>query len=306
MSLSRINFSKTFFTVLFILICALSIHAQDIKVSGKFLADSIKIGQPVGYALNAHYPQHLTILFPDSAYSFYPFEFEKKVFFPTSTTNGYSSDSTVYYFTTFEIDEIQKLSLPAFLVSIRDCTAVVAEPDSIFLIGLTTTLPDTVNAQNLPLKTSIIYEDVPYQFNYVITLIILASIIILGLVTWFIFGKRIMKYFKIRRITKKHHEFISLFTSLLQELNAQNSSEKTEQTVFLWKKYMEYLEQKPYTKLTTRETALVTPDELLKESLKNIDSAIYGHTHNVINALEYLKQFSDNQFQKKLTEVEHG
>jgi hypothetical protein len=281
-------------------------QAQDVKVSGKFLADSIKIGEPVGYTFTARYPQHLTLLFPDSTYAFSPFEFSKKIFFSTKTTNGFSYDSTVYYFTTFELDNIQTLSLPAFVVSVRDCTVIAAEPDSVFLVGLAETPPDSLSAENLPLKTDILYEDVWHQFNYVIVLIVLTAFAVVSLIAWIVFGKRIIKYFKLKKIIKRHQEFINSFSSNLQQLNTANSSEKTEQTVLLWKKYMEYLEQKPYTKLTTRETVSITPDETLGKSLKSIDGAIYGHNQNVISALEYLMQFSENQFQKRLAEVKHG
>jgi hypothetical protein len=303
MSVCRLNFIVIQIVLLFVLSLT---QAQDIKVSGKFLADSIKIGEPVAYSFTARYPQHLTLLFPDSTYTFYPFEFGRKVFFSTQTTNGFSYDSAVYYLSSFELDEIQKLSLPAFVVSVRDCTVVAAEPDSVFLVGLAEIPPDTLSAQNLPLKTDILYEDVWHQFNYFIVLIILTSLTVLTLVIWIVFGKRIIKYFKVKKFIKKHQEFINSFTLHIQQLSLSDSPEKTEKTVLLWKKYMEYLERKPYTKLTTRETVSVTPDEMLGKSLKHIDGAIYGHNQNVLNALEYLKQFSENQFQKRLAEVKHG
>jgi hypothetical protein len=306
MSACRLNFYIGYAVVLLLALCHIRTQGQDVKVSGKFLTDSIKIGEPVAYSFTAHYPQHLTLLFPDSSYSFFPFEFEKKVFFHTKTTNGISYDSTIYYFTSFELDEIQKLSLPAYIVSVRDCTVVAAEPDSVFLVAMAATPSDTLSAQNLPLKTDILYEDVRYQFNYVIVLIIITGLIILSLIIWIVFGKRIIRYFKVKKIIGKHHEFITHFTENIRQLTDTHSAKKTEQTVFLWKRYMEYLERIPYTKLTTKETAAVIPDETLRQSLKDIDSAIYGHAHKVINALEYLKEFSENQFQKRLAEIKHG
>jgi Sec-independent protein translocase protein TatA len=305
MSACRLIFT-IFYAVLLLAVSYVQTQGQDVKVSGKFLADSIKIGEPVAYSLTARYPQHLTLLFPDSTYTFFPFEFEKKIFYSTKTSNGISYDSTIYYFTSFELDQIQKLSLPAFIVSLRDCTLVAAEPDSVFLVEVAETPPDSLSAQNLPLKTNILYENVWHQFNYFIILIILTSLVIIALVIWFVFGKKIIRYFKIKKITKRHYEFITNFTENINKLSENQSSKQTEQAVFLWKKYMEYLERKPYTKLTTKETAAVTPDEVLRQSLKDIDSAIYGHTHNVVNALEYLKEFSENQFQKRLADIKHG
>lgn len=282
------------------------VYAQDVKLVGQFQADSFKIGEPVAYSFTARYPQHLTLLFPDSLYNFAPFEFDKKAFFSTKTTNGISYDSTVYYLTSFELDKIQKLALPAYIVSVRDCTAIAAEADSIYLVEVADLPTDSINAQNLPLKTDLLYEDVWYQFNYYIGVIILIGVAVISLIVWLAFGKRIIKYFKVKKIIKKHQQFIQTFSEHIEQLINNNSSERTEQTVLLWKRYMEQLDKKPYTKLTTRETIAVTPDEVLRESLKSIDGAIYGHSQNVIASLEYLKKFSENQFQKRLAEVKHG
>jgi hypothetical protein len=306
MSTCRLNFYSGCLVVLLLALCHIRTQGQEIKVAGKFLTDSIKIGEPVAYSFTAHYPQHLTLLFPDSTYSFFPFEFEKKIFFHTKTTNGISYDSTIYYFTSFELDEIQTLSLPAYIVSVRDCTVVAAEADSVFLVAMAATPSDTLSAQNLPLKTDILYEDVRYQFNYVIVLIIITSLIILSIIIWIVFGKKIIRYFKVKKIIKKHQEFITHFTENIKQLADSHSSKKAEQTLFLWKRYMEYIERKPYTKLTTKETTAIISDETLRQSLKDIDSAIYGHGYNVINGLEYLKQFSENQFQKRLAAIKHG
>jgi hypothetical protein len=50
------------------------------------------------------------------------------------------------------------------------------------------------------------------------------------------------------------------------------------------------------------------PDELLIESLKTIDGAIYGFTHDekLFRSLENLKAVADIRFTKKLEEVKHG
>ena len=59
----------------------------------------------------------------------------------------------------------------------------------------------------------------------------------------------------------------------------------------LWKKYMENLEARPYTKLTTRETIQLENNDVLGRNLHAIDGAIYGHDTSVIESLENLKQF---------------
>src|SRR5689334_85076 len=86
----RILGKKRFYllTTLFYILFFPSIRAQEIKVKAKFDGDSVKIGKPVEFFLTAHYPEKLNLLFPDSTFSFAPFELQKKIYFPTKTENG--------------------------------------------------------------------------------------------------------------------------------------------------------------------------------------------------------------------------
>jgi hypothetical protein len=80
----------------------------------------------------------------------------------------------------------------------------------------------------------------------------------------------------------------------------------TESALAAWKRYMEQLESRPYTKLTTRETLRLIKEPALTEHLSRIDKAIYGHNTSVIESLENLKTFAEQQFKRKLKEVQHG
>ena len=97
-----------------------SAAAQDVKVSGGFLSDSLKIGERTAFYLSARYKSDLTVLFPDSTFQFTPFEFQNKVYFPTRTEQGISHDSAVYYLTTFEVDRVQYLDLPLYVILPQD------------------------------------------------------------------------------------------------------------------------------------------------------------------------------------------
>src|SRR5688500_16263838 len=87
---------------------------QDVNVRGGFFLDSLRVGDQTGFYLTATYPSNLNIIFPDSTFNYHPFEFNKKRYFPTQTTDGKSYDSVIYYLSTFEVDRIQQLSLPVF------------------------------------------------------------------------------------------------------------------------------------------------------------------------------------------------
>jgi hypothetical protein len=289
-----------------LLFCLGKANAQDVMVRGGFFKDSLRVGDKTGYYLAAEYPSSLNVLFPDSTFGFTPFEYESKKYFPTKTTRGRSYDSVIYYLSTFEIERIQSLSLPVFQINPMDCTTYLSMRDTILLSELVKDLPDTVTLKNLPLKVNIAYEDVPYTFNYLIAGIIAGVVLILAAVTWIVFGKRISKHFRLKRMQKAHHKFLETFNLQLDSIKSAFSSVTTENALSQWKKYMEQLEARPYTKLTTKETLQVEKNELLGRNLHAIDGAIYGHDTAVIESLESIRNFADRRFVQKLEELKHG
>src|SRR5947207_2327292 len=80
----------------FYILNSFSIVAQEIKVQGKFSTDSIKLGKPIEFHLSAHYPEKLDLLFPDSSFSYAPFELQSRSYVATKTKNGISVDSVTY------------------------------------------------------------------------------------------------------------------------------------------------------------------------------------------------------------------
>ena len=295
------------FLVLFNFMLPTFLFAQEeVQVRGGFLSDSLKIGEQTAFYLVARYPSNLTVLFPDSTHSFAPFEYENKEYFMTRTTDGISADSTVYYLTTFEVDRTQYLSLPVYVVQAQDSTTIETLSDSVRITQLVTEVPDTVGVAQLPLKMNTTYQKVFYNFNFWMMVIILAAILVIAVVVWIVFGKRIKRYFRARRLEKNHVQFLERYNALLGQLKTTFSSLTTESALAAWKKYMEQLEARPYTKLTTRETLGLIREPALREPLSRIDRAIYGHETTVIDSLENLKTFADQQFKRKMKEVQHG
>ena len=280
--------------------------AQDVTVRSGFFLDSLKIGDQTGFYLAAKYPSNLNIIFPDSTYNFTPFEYERKRYFPTQTTQGQSYDSVVYYLSTFEVDRVQTLSLPVFQLNPQDCTKFASPPDTILLTELVKNLPDTLTAENLPLRVNTIYENVSYLFNYPVLIISIAVLLVGSLIVWFAFGKKIIRHFRLKKMLKAHQKFLDSYSAQIDAVKTAFSSVTTESALSLWKKYMENLEARPYTKLTTRETMQLENNDVLGRNLHVIDGAIYGHNTAVVESLENLKLFADQRFSKKLEEVKHG
>jgi hypothetical protein len=284
---------------------ALSSLGQMVDVRSHFDGDSVRIGEPIPYALTARYPKELNLLFPDSAYSFAPFEFSSKKYFPTQTTGSISYDSVVYYLTTYEIDSLQKLSLPVFLVHPSDCTAVFSSSDTVYLKHTVAIVPDSVAAPQLPLKTQTSYLQVKWLFNYPLWLIIGGALLVLLIIGWFVFGKRIRHYFQIRRMERYHRAFLARYNDALEQLKEGFSSPKAERALVVWKEYMENLEAKPYTKYTSREIVQIENDEQLSGPLKDIDRMVYASQQLDPRSFSALKEYSESRFNQKLEEVRH-
>ncbi len=297
---------KSFCFLLLFCVSTTIVNAQDVLVHSGFLRDSLSIGDETGYYLTATYPSDLNILFPDSTYQFSPFEFYRKVYFTTETHSGKSYDSAIYYLSTFEVEKLQSLSLPVFQLNEMDTTIYNSPRDTIMLSEYVKNLPDTLSAQNLPLKVNTAYQNVSFLFNYPILFIIVGVLLVVAVAGWLIFGQRIRKHYRLKRMQKIHQKFLETYTGEVETIKKAFSTARTENALVEWKRYMEHLESRPYTKLTSRETTRLEKDETLGKYLSAVDGAIYGHNKSVIESLEQLKAFAQQRFSKRLEEVRHG
>lgn len=291
-----------------VVLCISILHAvaqeASIKVRGQFLVDSIKIGKPFPYSLAVEYPSDKRILFPDSTFQFTPYEYVDKQYFPTRSANGISRDSAIYYLNSFEIDSMQSLSLPIFVIQQQDCTRVMAEPDFVLFQHMVTLATDSIEAPKLPLKVNAFYEPVKWLFNYPLASIIGGLVIVLLIVTWIILGKRIIRYFKIKRMRKGFEAFIQNFTNSIEQLKTNYSASAAEHLITLWKQYLESLESKPFTKLTSKEILRAAGNENLATPLTTVDRLIYaGVSPTSFDAFYELKSYSEDRFYKKLEEL---
>lgn len=293
--------------VVLLILIQINAFSQEVKVTSGFIKDSVALGEPVSYYLTARYPERVMALFPDSTFKFSPFEFNSKQFFATKTVNGISYDSAVYTLSTFEIDPTQYLSLPVYVTTARDCTAFESTRDSIFLIEqIKIPAGDTLAIKNLELKSNTLYERVRMQFNTFILMIVLGVLLVAAIIVWIIFGKKIIRHFRIKRLEKQFKKFIAAFSEQIEDATKTFSREKTERALSTWKKYQEQLERKPYTKLTTREIVRMDQDEALEESLSAIDKSIYGNQPVAAEPLQTLKVIAEQRFMKKIEQLRHG
>jgi hypothetical protein len=278
--------------------------AQEVR--GHFESHRTSIGEITPYSLTVRYPRAQQVLFPDSTFSFAPFDIRGKKFFTTKTIGDNSYDSVVYFLTTFEIDSVQRLRLPVFFVHERDCVAVFPRPDSVLLNYRVASVPDSVTTEQLPLKTNTAYQNVKWILNYPLYAIIGGVLVLALIIVWIVFGKRIRKYFVLRRLQKEYTAFLVRFNGAIDKLSVGFSSRSAEEALLVWKLYMEDLEKNPYTKYTSREIVHLIHDPHLDSALRSIDRGIYGGQVSPVDSFRFLQSFSGQRFQQKEAEVKNG
>lgn len=280
-----------------------SMAGQQITSQGTFASDSFKIGEPVKYVLTAKYPKTRELIFPDSSFSYFPFEYLSRTYFSTTADSMFAFDSVIYELTSFEIDKIQQLDLPVFLLTSNDSIEIKTPADSIYLTEL---IPVVYDSMELKPNTS--FLDVPFAINYPYLTIGGVVLLVLALAVYLIFGKSIRKKLLIRRLRKDFEKFTASFDQGINDIKKHTGPQVTEHTVAVWKRYMERLEDRPYTKLTTKEILASGLEDKLKDSLKGIDRNIYGHQdiQDLHRNFEVLEDFTQERYQRRINEVKNG
>ena len=273
---------------------------------GKFLSDSVRIGLPVQYALSYRHKATADVFFPDSSYNFSPFEMVKREYFNTVTDQHGSLDSVIYTLISFEVTPIQELSLPVYVRAKRDCTRVFAPMDYVILSSI---IKPNVNIDTLSLKKDTRFIPIAQQVNFpLIFLIIIGLLLIIGMVFWF-FGKPIRRQIRLFNFKRRYDDFRKLFQRLSRGTeDAKRPLENIEKAVVLWKKYIERIENKPFTTFTTKEILDNLKDNRLSDALREIDATVYGgvYSNQTIASLQVLQELAEGLYHKRRVEMGLG
>ncbi len=273
---------------------------------GKFLSDSIKVGLPVKYALSYRHKATVDIFFPDSSYNFAPFELVNRAYFPTITDQNGSLDSVVYTLISFEVSPIQELSLPVYVRAKKDCTRVFAPMDKVILESIISTESD-IDTMSLEKDTHLI--PIKQQVNVpLILLVFIALSVLAALIFWF-FGKPIRRQIQLFNFKRRYDDFQKLFQRLSRGTDdAQKRLENIEKAVVLWKKYIERLENKPFTTFTTKEILDNLEDNRLSDALREIDATVYGgvYSNKTIASLRILQELAEGLYLEHRQELALG
>jgi hypothetical protein len=236
----------------------------------KFFTDSVLVGDHVKAVLYYRHDSKEEIIFPDSNYNFKPFEFVSKQYFPTTSTEGESLDSAIYTLTIFEIEGIHSLTLPVLTFRGKDTLRVFASSDSIAIKPIITVLTDS-----LKLKSNTQLFELENQFNYQILSIIIVFLLLVGLAIYLILGKNIFEQIRKYRRKIAHERFLKMYDEIVNNATTM-TPQKMEDAVSLWKKYIETIENKPYTTYTSSEIGHYLKNDSIKKNLQSIDVAIYS------------------------------
>jgi hypothetical protein len=270
---------------------------------GKFLNDSVKVGLPVQYALSYRHKATADIFFPDSSYNFTPFEMVKREYFNTVTDENGSLDSVVYTLISFEVTPVQELSLPVYVRAKRDCTRVFAPMDYVVLNSI---IKPNANIDTLTLKKDTRLILIAQQVNFpLIFLIIMGLLLLIGMIFWF-FGKPIRRQVRLFNFRRRYDDFRKLFQRLSRGTDdAKKRLENIEKAVVLWKKYIERIENKPFTTFTTKEILDNLKDNRLSDALREIDATVYGgvYSSKTIASLQVLQELAEGLYRERRMEM---
>lgn len=270
----------------------------------RFLSDSVKVGQPVQLSLQVAYPYSRRILLPDTNHNFEPFELQRKDFFSTRTRNGISRDCVIYTLSTFQLDTIQHIQLPVYEFAAVDSVVHLSNFDSVFLVKQLS----PKDLANPKFKSDLAYENVPKSINYPYLLLGFGVVVLLLVGINLFFNRPIQRFIYLIVENRRHKAFLKQFARIQSQMERSLSTDKMDQLLVAWKKYIQRVNGKPFTTFTSTEISHVLPDPALKQALSEIDRWIYGGIEmpDWRNRVESLKGISVLMFLQKKEAIRSG
>lgn len=280
---------KNIYKLLIFCICWQMARGQNPQL--RFFQDSVGLGKATMVSMSFSHPADRDVFFAQSPEFFVPFELVEVNALETQTEDGISTDSVIYTIKTFDVKAIQTLQLPVWEIIDGDSVRILSNIDTLLLKFQ---IPDSLLAF-AEFKTRNNYIPTSSKLNY--PLILRWTLGFLGLVAlFFIFLKRPLERLWLKwQFRRKHYRFTQQFRKSMK------SAEDLPASMELWKKHMEWLDDKPYATLSTSEITKQSGDERLGEALKEIDGAIYGglQSDRILIALQILYNEALDKFQIK-------
>lgn len=287
--------------MVFILVSNL-VLGQEVKIKGGFLEDSLGIGTEIHYWLVASYPSQIELILPDSNYSYDPYDFLSLEYSNTTLVEKSAYDSVVYTLQSFDIDPVQYFQAKAIIID-QDSFEISSNIDSIYFQELVSVVSDTTL-----LKTNLSYAFVEQEFNYPLLWLILLALVVVLMVLALIFGRKIQRHFKVKRLKSDYNIFSTTISNAIRKLQEKPNPDIAENALIEWKKYLEKLEKHPYTKYTTKEILSFDSNQELKDTLKVIDRTVYGKVEQeeVFKSFQDIEDFTQHRYSMMLDHIKNG
>ena len=268
---------------------------------GRFLQPTARLGEVVGFELTWRHPAAEAVVLPDSTGAdFRPFELVRQHAYPTRTAAGQSLDRVVYWVRTFAPDSVQTLTLPGRRLTARGDTVVVKGPSAALRLHFVTPLPDPARP---PALTPVLRSElVAPRFNWPWWLGGAGALVLAGLASWLIWGRRARARYRAYRQRKNHQYFLAQYARHIERFELSRSVANLERALTLWKNYLTTLENQPINSLTTQEVLALYPHApAVADALRLGDRAIYGNQlsddiERETRALEALRAFADVRY----------
>jgi hypothetical protein len=285
--------------ILFVFLISLPIFGQQVEVQGYFTQDSAKLGERVGFVLKAKYPQSSQLVFPDSTFDFSPFILLEKKTFISSTQDGTTLDSAVYYVSNFSLEPSSYLSLPVYELQRYDSLTYFSEEAELKLKLMLDSIPE-----ELVFQQNNVYQPLDKSFNWLMGLLILGAVILFLGAFILLFAKRIKAFLKAKREKIRWIQFERKWNKLTSLLNQNPEIKLADEVIGLWKGYLESITGLPFQEWTSSEIAQQLNDPQILKALRSIDMIIYaGKEAKTDEAASYLLQLAKTKYQEKLNQI---
>ena len=280
-----------------------SLNAQKIEYKGYFIKENKTIGDTIYFISTINYPKNIEIIQPDSSNDYKTFEFIDKLIFPSLKIEDRVLDSTIYLLRTFNTDTIQSLKLSSYIINNNDSLKITSTEDNLIISNQIKKID-----QSLKVKYNTILSKINKLINYkYVTYIIAIILLIIGL-TYILFGKKIVIFFKIHRLKKAFKSFETKFQKQQMIYRKEKSKNEIEKLLIIWKVFMEFISNKTYLSSTTKEIEKFNSNKKIISSLKGFDKNIYSPNKNILESRDINNLFNEakHNFNVKLKNIKNG
>ena len=281
---------------------ALAQEQENYRIEASFKEDSFRLGQLLHFHLNISYPKDRVAIIPDSAYNFSPFEYVTKTYITTQIDSLYAYDSIVYTLSSFEINSVQRLTVPLAFFKGKDTLKFNTATDSVFNKRLINFNVNATLQEDTQLLSTI--QKINYPYLIAGALVLLLTLLIL----YKLFGKIIIKRYRLIILNTTHKKFIKEYDVLASDFKKTADLRMIEQTLGVWKNYLTCLESRPINTFTTKELIGLYDQEELQSTLQSLDRNVYGGvaSKDSNDALQTIKRFTNRRFQIRRREITNG